>query len=122
MCKIGWQNNCLSSKDAEILSILAAIDIANELHMKDVEFISDNTDVIWFLSTGLGEHCQSNPCWYQAFTAFSRNPGWTIKFFFRENNQIADGLAKHALRRSWEWTRPDAIPMELTQLKASITA
>lgn len=73
MCKVGWQNNCPSSGDAEMKSFLAAVEIAYELRRKEVEFISDSIEVIWFLCSGLGMKGQLKALWHEGFVALSRN-------------------------------------------------
>lgn len=47
----------------------------------------------------------------EGFTAFSQRPGWFISHILRENNLLADAVAKLASRRRWEWSHLDAIPL-----------
>lgn len=47
----------------------------------------------------------------------SRNGHWCIRHILREENELADALAKHAWRQQWTWSRTDAVPKLIAETR-----
>lgn len=51
-CIAGWMNTCTSIVEAEIRGLLAGLDIARNLHLENVDNVSDNVEAIWSCNGG----------------------------------------------------------------------
>lgn len=117
-CKVGWMEHCLSPAEAEMKAVLAAVDLATEMGVQEAEFVSNNVEVVLFLSSDMGGS-GNHSLWLEGLTSLSLNPGWSVRFIFREYNSLADGIANYALRCLWEWHNKDALPRIITGCMSS---
>lgn len=83
--------------------------------MQVVDIVSDSVEAVWNFTSGFG----GGPLVARNMTAtvlpLIHNHRWSVRHIFRELNCIADELAKNARQRGLEWSRLDALPVEVQQ-------
>lgn len=116
-CRVGCLINCTSLLETEMRGLIAGLEIASELNYQEVDIVSDSVDAVWSFTSGFCSGTLMNRGMTAEVLSMFNGHCWTVKHIFRELNHVADELAKSARRKSWEWSRWDALPIELQQIR-----
>ncbi|CAM8924063.1 unnamed protein product [Rhodiola kirilowii] len=120
-CRANWCANCASVLDMECMALLAGLLLAKESGGGGAAVIkSDSADALWAIQTG---YWQSEAFLQEAkvgLELLAQHKDWCLEFCFREDNAIADRLAKKARRDRWSWLSTDAVPRCVNQCVSSV--
>ncbi|CAM8920109.1 unnamed protein product [Rhodiola kirilowii] len=92
-----------SSLVAEGLAVLKSMNLAEELGLEEVIFLTDSKEVAWALFSGNGDPRFSQEWLPGCLELLNRHAFWSSAYIYRELNEEADALAKRARRELWEW-------------------
>lgn len=106
----------MSPFESELQGIIAGMEIARDLNLHEVDIVSDSTDVVWFVTGGIGNASQVLSKKLQTMLPMLNTQGWTVRHIFCELNQVADAVAKAARMECWEWNRTDAVPIKMARM------
>lgn len=109
-CRADFSKVCRAGLQAEINDILMGLKLAAFFKSKRATIYSDSTEAIWVLQRGMGHENLHIDGLTESVQLLKDNPGWDLRYVFRESNRDADFLAKKANREEWKWDRCDALP------------
>ncbi|CAM8949204.1 unnamed protein product [Rhodiola kirilowii] len=96
--------------DMECMALLAGLFLAKEGGWRFALFKSDSADALWAIQTGFWHSEAFLQEAKEGLELLAHHKEWSLEFCFREDNAIADRLAKKARRERWSWSTTDAIP------------
>lgn len=94
--------------------------IAEKLGCNSACFYSDSIEAILGLQCGVGgQRCHRD---HEGRSVFLKEePRWSLRHVFRDDNGIADFLAKKARTELWSWGSLEAIPRLPAELFGSVS-
>ncbi|CAM8888420.1 unnamed protein product [Rhodiola kirilowii] len=109
-CRAEWYHNCVSVFDMECKAILAGLSLAKTHQWGLVSIRSDSSNGLWAIQTGAWHTEVFSQEAKEGMSLLAAHKEWSLNFIFREDNILADRLAKKARTDRWSWNAFDAIP------------
>ncbi|CAM8913021.1 unnamed protein product [Rhodiola kirilowii] len=102
---------CTDVPDAEGQPLRLGMELANELHLQNVIFESDCSEVVASINKKLYPSHWSQQWFNRCCRFLSQQLKWKVQLVRREANGLVDALAKKSRVFDLHWTRLDAVPL-----------
>lgn len=109
-CRTGFAGGGIIGLQTELNAIILGLQLAEENGCTSCVVHSDCAEAVWTFQSG---HCNDrlNPRVVSlGMNILKMHQGWTLKHILRDQNHLADSLAKRARADGWEWHSKVAIP------------
>ncbi|CAM8920955.1 unnamed protein product [Rhodiola kirilowii] len=115
-------NHGYSVLETELKAMELGMKSAQELKLDKVLFVTDCSEVVWALNLGSWRLGVDSTVIKDCIKRLEEHPGWSVEGISRENNEIADKLARKARAEGWVWSDLNAVPRELLAVLSSSSA
>lgn len=101
MCSADFLRKCSCALDTENHGLVAGLKLAESLLSSCIIYCSDSVEAIWAIQSGQGVPGNSSQVAMQGMQLLFSNPRWVLHHIGREDNKMADFMARRERGCSW---------------------